>query len=707
MQHPNHEQHDATPREKEGHEAPEMGGPEHVDVPGGHITEPHPPPTAGKPVRHAAAHEAHSAETFRRRFWITLILTIPVLVYTDLIQNLLGFTPPAFPGSDLLPFALSTIIFFYGGSVFLSGAYDELRGRSAGMMTLISLAIAVAYLYSLATQFFIAGEPLYWELDTLVVIMLLGHWMELRAVGRARGALAELAKLLPDTAERLTDNGTEEVLVQDLAVGDVILVRPGSKVAADGEVVQGESSVNEAFLTGESRPVPKGVGDQVIAGAVNGEGSLRVRVTKTGEETALAGIMRLVEDAQKSQTRAQALADRAAFWLVLIAIGAGTITFVVWFALADSPSFALERTVTVLVIACPHALGLAIPLVIAISTSLSAGNGILVRDRLALEQARRLDAVIFDKTGTLTKAEHGVVGIAVDGLEEQEALQLAATVEGDSEHPLAKAIASEAAQRGLARLPLLGFEALPGRGVRGRVDGREVLAGGPRLLESLKVALPPALQEASGRWGEEGKTAVYLLVDGRPRAAIALADVVRSESREAVARLRERGLHVAMLTGDSEEVARWVAKELGIDEYFAQVLPENKADKVKQLQSRGQLVAMVGDGVNDAPALVTADVGIAIGAGTDVAIESADIILVENDPRDVVGVIDLSRASYRKMIQNLVWATGYNVVAIPLAAGILAPIGVFLIPAVGALFMSASTVIVAFNAQLLRRLKLK
>lgn len=706
MTEPSSEHRETTHSGHDDHDGQRAGGAQHVAMPGGHITGHHPPPTHGKEVRRASTHEGHDVGQFQRKFWICLVLTIPVLVYADLIQGALGYTAPAFPGSDWMPLILSSIIFFYGGNVFLVGAYRELSRRTAGMMTLISMAITVAFVYSVAAQVTGFGMPLYWELDTLIVIMLLGHWMEMRAVGSARGALAELAKLLPDTAERVTDGGTEEVPVAELAVGDVVLVRPGSKVSADGEVIQGESSVSEAIITGESRPVSKAVGDQVIAGAVNGEGALRVRVTRIGEDTALAGIMRLVEQAQKSETQAQVLADRAAFWLTIIAITAGTATFVVWALLAGDTPFAIERTVTVLVIACPHALGLAIPLVIAISTTLSARNGILVRDRLALEQARNLKTIVFDKTGTLTKGEHGVVDIAADGFGEEQALQLAATVEGDSEHPLAKAITAEAEKRGLRRLPLSNFEALPGRGVQGQIDGQTVMAGGPRLLESLDVSLPAPLEETQDRWGREGKTAIYLVVDGKPEAAIALADVVREDSREAVAKLKEHGLRVAMLTGDSEDVAKWVSQELGIDEYFAEVLPEHKADKVKEIKSRGEMVAMVGDGVNDAPALVTADVGIAIGAGTDVAIEAADIILVKSDPRDVVGIIDLSRASYRKMVQNLAWATGYNVVAIPLAAGILASFGIFLIPAVGAIFMSASTVIVALNAQLLRRLKL-
>ncbi|HEY8492210.1 MAG TPA: heavy metal translocating P-type ATPase [Dehalococcoidia bacterium] len=636
-----------------------------------------------------------------------VLLTLPVLLYAEQVQDLLNYTAPSFPGSRLVPPAFSTVIYLYGGAVFLQGALVELGRRSAGMMTLVALAITAAFLYSLATELGLSGMPLYWELATLVDVMLLGHWLELRAVGRARGALAELARLLPDTAERLADGRTEAVPVEALRPGDVVLIRPGARVPADGEVTDGESRVDESMITGESRPVPKRPGDAVTGGTVNGQGALRVRVTRVGEETTLAGIMRIVAEAQQSQTRAQALADRAAFWLVLIAMAAGTLTLAAWLLASEPLAFALERAVTVLVIACPHALGLAIPLVVSISTTLAARNGLLVRDRLALEQARSVDTVVFDKTGTLTRGQQGLVDVAaVDGLAPERAVALAAAVEQDSEHTIARALRDAAQRRGLSLPAASGFEALPGRGVRAAVDGRAAAVGGPRLLESLGVVPPPELERAAAHWGDEGKTAVYLLLDGRPAAAFAVADVIRDESYQAVADLKKLGIRVAMITGDSEEVARWVARELGVDEYFAQVLPEHKAARVQDLQRAGRTVAMVGDGVNDAPALVTADVGIAIGAGTDVAVESADVILVRSDPRDVVRVVTLSRASYRKMRQNLAWATGYNVVAIPLAAGVLAPVGVLLAPAVGALFMSASTVIVALNAQLLRRRKL-
>ncbi len=640
---------------------------------------------------------------FRRRFWVTLLLMVPVLLYSPDIQGWLGFAPPAFAGSSWVPLLFGSAIYLYGGILFLRGARSELAARTPGMMTLVALAITIAYLYSVATEFLPLGMPLYWEVSTLVVVMLLGHWIELRAIGRASGALAELAALLPDTAERLTNGEVEKVPVAALRPGDRVLIRPGGQVPADGKVTEGESSVNEALVTGESRPVPKAPGSTVIAGTVNGSGSLRVLVQHAGEETALAGIMRLVAEAQASRSRAQALADRAAYWLVLVAIGGGTLTLLAWLALGQSPAFALERSVAVFVIACPHALGLAIPLVTAIATTLSARRGILVRERLALERARDLDVVVFDKTGTLTRGEHGVVNLATDGrISEEEALELAAAAEGDSEHVLARAIRQAAVARGVSLPEAREFAALPGRGVRARVGRREVQVGGPRLLETLEAPLPAALRECARRWGQEGKSVIALVVDGTPAALFALADAIRPESREAVRRLQEMGVRVAMLTGDSEDVARWVAAELGIEEYFAQVLPERKADQVRALKERGERVAMVGDGINDAPALATADVGIAIGAGTDVAIQSAGIILVRNDPRDVVGVIRLSRASYRKMVQNLAWATGYNVVALPLAAGVLAPYGIVLPPAVAALLMSASTVIVALNAQLLR-----
>ena len=652
-----------------------------------------------------SGHAGHSEAMFSRPFWIALILTIPVLIYADLFQQVFGYQAPAFPGSQWLEPVLSSIIYWYCGWVFLSGAVAELRAGRPGMMTLFSLAISTAYFYSLAITFgLISAMPFYWELATLVTIMLLGHWMEMRAVGSAQSALRALAKLLPDMAERIVDGRTEAVPVSALLEGDLLLVRPGGQVPADGVVVEGESQVNQSMLTGESRPVDKLPGDEVIAGTINGTGSLRVRVTRTGEQTMLAGIMRLVEEAQHSKSRAQALADRAAFWLTIIAIGVALLALIVWTLLRGFGDYTLERVVSTLVVACPHALGLAIPLVIAITTALAARNGILVRNRLALERARNVNLVIFDKTGTLTRGQQGVVGIVtVEGLPQEEALAEATAVEQDSEHMIARALIDAALERHIHVPAASDFQALPGRGVQATVNGRVLQVGGPRLLEQEEAQMPESLAREAKLWGERGQSVVYLLESRRVLAAFALADVLREESREAVSTLKRLGVRVVMLTGDSQAVARWVAAELGIDEYFAQVLPEQKSEKVRELEQRGAQVAMVGDGVNDAPALAQADVGIAIGAGTDVARASADIVLVNDDPRDVARIIELSKASYRKMVQNLAWAVGYNVIALPLAAGVLAPFNIILPPAVAALLMSLSTVIVAINAQTLRR----
>lgn len=651
-------------------------------------------------------HAGHDINVLWRRFWVVAILTIPVVIYSESVQKLLGYSPPRFPGSAYIPFVFGTFIFFYGGTFFLKGALGELKARTPGMMTLISLAITVAFMYSIAVTLGYPGMPLYWELSTLIMVMLLGHWMEMRAVGRASSALHELAKLMPDEAERIRDGNAEIIPVSELRPGDLALIRPGAKIPADGMVVEGESDVNEAMITGESRPVHKGLGEQVIAGTVNEQGSLRVKVTKVGEETALAGIMRLVEEAQASRSPSQNLADRAAYWLTIIAIASGLLTFIFWSTTELPTYFALERTVTVLVIACPHALGLAIPLVVAISTVLAARNGLLVRDRMALETARKLDIVVFDKTGTLTAGKQGVVGVfAVPGTGEDHALALAAAVERDSEHSLARAIVHAAEERGLTLPEVHDFKATPGIGVEVKIDGRTVTVGGPKLLEVRKLKVPQEIDAQVSKAQFGGQTLVYVIDEERVIAAIALTDVIRPESREAVGELKSMGIDVAMMTGDSEDVARWVASELGIDEFYANVLPKEKAKYVQTMRLRGRRVAMVGDGVNDAPALVSADIGIAIGAGTDVAIEAGGIILVRNDPRDVVRIIRLSDATYRKMVQNLIWATGYNVVAIPLAAGVLTGYGIILPPAVGALFMSVSTVIVALNTQLLRRVK--
>jgi Cu2+-exporting ATPase len=647
---------------------------------------------------------------FARPFWISLLLTIPIVVYAELFELLLHYRAPVFPGSVWLAPILASAVYWYGGWVFLSGAVAEIRALRPGMMTLVSLAISTAYFYSLAVTFgLLAGMPFYWELATLVTIMLLGHWMEMRAIGSAQSALNALAKLLPDLAERLVPDGsTSRVPVSELREGDLVLVRPGAQIPADGRLEEGSSQVNESMITGESRPVDKHAGEEVIAGTVNGTGSLHVRVTRIGEQTMLAGIMRLVAQAQQNRSRAQALADRAAFWLTFAALGVAIVTFIAWTIGQGFNDTTVERVVSTLVVACPHALGLAIPLVIAITTALSASNGILVRDRLALEQARLLSVIVFDKTGTLTTGSQGVVAFkTAPGLSEEEALSLAASVEQESEHPIARALVEAAKARHLSLARASAFTALAGRGAQASVADRSLQVGGPRLLEQEAIAVPGNMADLVQQWGSHGQTVVYLVEGQHILAAFALADVIRPESYEAVAALGKQGLRVAMLTGDSQEVASWVAGELGLDEAFAQVLPANKSEKIRELQRGGAKVAMVGDGINDAPALAQADVGIAIGAGTDVARASAGIVLVKNDPRDLVRIIRLSRASYRKMIQNLAWAVGYNVIALPLAAGILAPFGFVLPAAASALLMSLSTIIVALNAQTLRRLHLE
>ncbi len=641
---------------------------------------------------------------FRDKFWISLALTIPTLVWGHMLQQGLGYTAPHFPGSHWVPPLFGTAVFVYGGWVFIQGAVGELRARLPGMMTLIALAISVAFVFSLAVTLGYPGMPLWEELATLVTIMILGHWIEMRSIAQASGAVRELAKLLPATAERVVGERIDEVPISSLREGDVVLARPGARIPADGVVREGTSSVNESMITGESRPVRKHPGEKVIAGTVNGEGSLRVEVTGTGEQTALAGIMRLVEQAQSSRSRAQTLADRAAFILTIVAVGSAVLTFVVWLALDATMAFTIERVVTVLVISCPHALGLAIPLVVAISTTLGARSGLLVRDRRGLEEARRLTTVVFDKTGTLTRGEFRVVDIATaPGLSADDALRLAAAVERDSEHMIARGIVKSAEERRLDVPAASHFQAVPGHGVRANVGGREYWLGGPALLRSRGVTPPPALRESADRAAAKAQAAIYLVDGNEVKAVIAVADAIRDESREAVQRLHDEQIEVAMLTGDARAVAESVGRELGIDSVMAEVLPDQKAAKIRELQAQGKRVAMVGDGVNDAPALVTADVGIAIGAGTDVAVEAGDIVLVRSDPRDVPRIVALSRATYRKMTQNLWWAAGYNVIAIPLAAGVMWRWGVVLHPAVGAALMSLSTVVVAINAQLLRR----
>ena len=660
-----------------------------------------------------AGHGAHVDHTgheqmFRRRFWGSLLLSLPVLAFGSELPKWLGLGTFSFPGSMWVAFVFAMVVFAYGGIPFLKMAVPEIRNREPGMMTLISLAISVAFIYSVAAQLFGLGEGFFWELVTLIDIMLLGHWLEMRSVRQASGALNELAKLMPDSAERLAaDGSTQTVPVSELKTGDMVLVRPGASVPADGEVVEGESSVNESMVTGESKPVDKKSGTKVIAGTINGDGSLRVRVSAVGDQTALAGIMRLVDQAQKSKSRTQLLADRAAGWLFYVALGVAALTGLAWVIAIGLNLEVLKRVVTVLVIACPHALGLAVPLVVAITTSMGARNGILVRNRLALEAAREINVVVFDKTGTLTKGEFGVVGIATSaGWDEGRALALAAAVEGDSEHLMAQAIRKAATQRNFQAVKAQDFAAIKGRGVQAEFEGKPVYVGGPRLLEMLGIEPEPALARFGEEAGRKSQSVLYLVSENRVVAGFAVADVVRPESKQAVQRLHEMGIEVAMLTGDSRPVADAVAAELGIDHVFAEVLPEHKDQKVSELQSQGKRVAMVGDGVNDAPALTRADVGIAIGGGTDVAIESAGLILIHSNPLDVVKIIALSRASYRKMIQNLWWAAGYNVIALPLAAGVLAPWNILISPAFGALLMSVSTIIVALNAQLLRGARL-
>jgi Cu2+-exporting ATPase len=668
-------------------------------------------PHAGHKMSEAHAshdrHAGHSVAMFRDKFWLSFTLTIPVIFWSADVQHWLGYTAPSFPGSKFIPAILGTVVFVYGGLVFIRGAWGELADRKPGMMTLIGLAIIVAFGTSIAATFSVFEIEVWWELASLITIMVLGHWLEMRAISHARGALNALAALLPDTAERVKGAETQTVPISELKLNDIVLVRPGTRVPADGTVVEGSADVDESMITGESRTVSKVPGGKVIAGTVASGGSLRVQVTAVGEQTALSGIMRLVAAAQASGSRTQALADRAAAILFYVAVVSGAITFTYWWLSGDK-EHALIRTATVLIIACPHALGLAIPLVIAISTSLGAQNGLLVKDRLALERARNLDMVIFDKTGTLTRGAPALSGVAAaSGSNENDLLALAAAVEVNSEHPLAKAIVAEVKRRNLPALQAADFEALPGRGAQARVNGKSIVLGGPRLLTEGKVAVPPEVENLTTDWASEGKTVLYVVVEGKLLGAFAVEDEIRPESNEAVKELHRLGIRVAMITGDSKTVADSVAKRIGIDEVAAEVLPADKASAVKNFQSGGKKVAMVGDGVNDAPALATADVGIAIGAGTDVAIESAGIVLVRSDPRDVVGAIELSRATYRKMIQNLVWATAYNLVAIPVAGGLFVRWGVNLPMSVGAIAMSLSTIIVAANAQLLRRLNLQ
>ena len=659
-------------------------------------------------VHQHGQHAGHSTAMFKNKFWLSLVLSIPVVYFSPMFSHLLGYSIPQFPGSAWIPPVLGSVIFFYGGFPFLKGGWTELRSRQPGMMLLISMAITVAFVASWITTLGIGSFNLdfWWELALLVVIMLLGHWIEMRALGSARGALDALAALLPDEAERITDNGTETVSISELSLDDIVLVRSGARLPTDGEITEGHAELDESMITGESKTVPRGPGDTVVAGTVATDNALRVRVTAIGADTALAGIQRLVAEAQASSSKAQALADKAAAFLFYFALVAGIITFITW-VLLGNPDEAVIRTVTVLVIACPHALGLAIPLVIAISTEQAARAGVLIKNRMALERMRTIDVVLFDKTGTLTKGQPALTGIAaIEGMSGDEILELAAAVETDSEHPSARAIVAAARERNLQVPVASGFASLTGRGVTADIGTSAVAVGGPNLIKAEGLEVPTALAQQTRPWVDRGASVLHIIRDGQVIGAVSLEDEIREESRQAIAALQKRGIRVAMITGDAQQVADAVAAELHIDEVFAQVLPEDKDKKVGELQSRGLKVAMVGDGVNDSPALARAEVGIAIGAGTDVAMESAGVVLAGNDPRAVLSMVDLSRASYRKMIQNLVWATGYNIVAVPLAAGVLAFAGVAISPAVAAILMSVSTIVVALNAQLLRRVKL-
>jgi Cu2+-exporting ATPase len=645
-------------------------------------------------------HHAHMAADFRKRFWISLVLTLPILLLSPMLQEFVGLREAIrFFGDVYVLFGFSSAVFWYGGWPFLKGFFEELKSRRPGMMTLISVAITTAYLYSGAVVFGLTGKMFFWELATLVDIMLLGHWIEMKSVMGASRALEELAKLMPSDAHKLMPDGSvKDVPLNELAVDDKVLVKPGEKIPADGIVVAGESSVDEAMLTGESTPVAKETGGKVIGGAINGEGSLTIEVKGTGKDSFLSQVIDLVKQAQESKSKTQDLANTAALWLTIVALGGGVITFLIWQVfMGEEFAFAIERTVTVMVIACPHALGLAVPLVVAVSTALAAKNGLLIRNRVSFESARKLQAIIFDKTGTLTEGRFGVTDTLVlsQDIDEETLRRYAASVDANSEHPIARAISASSDKK----LPVEAFRSIPGKGAEGRVEGKEIKVVSPGFLREQHIDLTDKRIEPLQA---QGKTVVFVLVDGKLKGAIALADIVRPEAKQAIEALKSLNIRCMMLTGDNKATAKWVSEQVGLDEYFAEVLPQDKAAKVKEVQSRGVLVAMTGDGVNDAPALAQADVGIAIGAGSDVAVETADVILVRSNPLDVVAIVQLSRATYHKMIQNLLWATGYNVVAIPLAAGALYAWGVLLTPALGAVLMSASTVIVAINARLLR-----
>ncbi len=699
--HHHHENHS-------GHKKPEHAHGEHTHPPEHHGHEGHAPPAEGPPGGHAhgehgghASHHEHMIQDFRKRFWISLVVTIPILLLSPMIQKFLQLTWLTFPGQTFVLWLLSSFVFFYGGWPFLSGIVKELKKKTPGMMTLIALAIIIAYAYSSLVVFGLEGKYFFWELATLIDIMLLGHWIEMRSILGASRALEALAQLMPHTAHLITPEGEiVDIPVTELHPGSKVLVKPGEKIPADGVIVEGRSSINESMLTGESKPIDKKPGDEVIGASVNGEAALTIEITRTGADTYLSQVIQLVKEAQESRSRTQDLANRAAFWLTLIAIGAGTFTFAVWMFVKGDFAFALERMATVMVITCPHALGLAVPLVVAVSTAISAKNGILIRDRAAFENARNLQVVVFDKTGTLTEGQFGVTDvIPLADMSPEDIIQLSASIEAQSEHPIAQGIVSYAKENGVELYPVESFQAIPGRGAEAKIGSDTIAVVSPGYLQEKNISFE---DDAIHKVMEQGKTVVFLLKNGELLAGIALADKIRPESKQAVQTLHEMGIRAVMMTGDNRKVAQWVSEELGLDDYFAEVLPHQKSEKVKSLIHKGWKVAMVGDGINDAPALVTAHVGIAIGAGTDVAIESADIILVKNDPRAVSHLIRLSRKTYKKMIQNLAWATGYNVFAIPLAGGVLYKLGVLLTPAMGAVLMSLSTVIVAMNAKMLR-----
>ncbi|NIR52578.1 cadmium-translocating P-type ATPase [candidate division KSB1 bacterium] len=653
----------------------------------------------GKNNHDHQGHHAHMVQDFRKRFWISLVVTVPILLLSPMIRGFLGLEAIRFTGDSYVLFVLASFVFFYGGYPFLKGLYDELSSKTPGMMTLIAIAITTAYVYSSAVVFGLSGKVFFWELVTLVDIMLLGHWIEMKSVMGASRALEELASLMPSEAHKLASDGSlTDVPIEELQAGDKVVVKPGEKIPVDGEVVDGESTVNEAMITGESKPVTKESGAQVIGGAINSDGSITVEVKKTGKDSYLSQMVDLVKEAQQSKSRSQDLANRAALWLTVIALSVGAITLFLWLAIMNRDFvFALERTVTVMVITCPHALGLAVPLVVAVSTAISAKNGLLIRNRAAFEKARNIQAIIFDKTGTLTEGKFGVTDtVLLNGnMDEREVLKYAASVEAHSEHPIARGIVESSD----GTFSVQNFKAITGKGAQGKVNGKEVKVVSPGYLKEQNISVE---NERVEQFSAQGKTVVHVLLDDEPKGAIALADIIRPESKEAISKLKEMDIQCMMLTGDNQQVAKWVSDEIGLDEYFAEVLPDQKADKIKEVQARGMIVAMTGDGVNDAPALAQADVGIAIGAGTDVAVETADIILVRSNPMDVVAIMGLARATYRKMLQNLAWATGYNAFAIPLAAGVLFKYGILLSPAIGAVLMSLSTVIVAINAKFLK-----